>query len=60
MRQRGGAALVVLRADDREEDLGGEHVEIAAEHQRVAEIRQALHEADQEGVGESRAAAAAR
>ena len=30
--------LVVLRADDGEEDLGREHVEIAAEHQRIAEV----------------------
>ena len=46
--------LVVLGADDGEEYLGRQHVEIAAEHQRVAEIGHALDEAEQEGVGEAR------
>ena len=45
--------LVVLRADDGEEDLRRQHVEIAAEHQRIAEIGHALDEAEQEGVGEA-------
>ena len=53
-RQHGGAALVVRGADDGEEDLRRQHLEIAAEHERVAEIRQALDEAEQEGVGEAR------
>ena len=44
---------VVLGADDGEEDLGREHVEVAAEHQRVAEVGHALDEAEQEGVGEA-------
>ena len=52
-RKRGGAAGIVLAADDREEDVGRKHVEIAAEHQRVAEIGEALDEADEEGVGEA-------
>ena len=46
--------LVVLRADDGEEDLRRQHVEIAAEHQRIAEIGHAFDEAEQEGVGEAR------
>ena len=45
---------IVLRADDGEEDLGRQHLVVAAEHQRVAEIGQALDEAEQEGVGEAR------
>ena len=53
--EHGGPALVLLRADDGEEDLGRQHLEIAAEHQRIAEIGQAFHEAEQEGVGEARA-----
>ena len=44
------AALILRGADDGKEDLGREHLEIAAEHQRVAEIRHALDEAEQEGV----------
>ena len=54
MREHGGAALVVLRADDGEEDLGRQHLEIAAEHERVAEVGEALDEAEQERVGEAR------
>ena len=53
-REHGGAALVVRGADDGEEDLRRQHLEIAAEHERVAEIRHALDEAEQEGVGEPR------
>ena len=55
-REHGGAALVLLRADDGEEDLGRQHLEIAAEHQRVAEVGEAFDEAEQEGIGEARAA----
>ena len=47
-------ALDPVRADDREEDLGRQHLEISAEHERIAEIREALDEAEQEGVGEAR------
>ena len=59
MREHRRAALVVLRADDGEEDLGRQHVEVAAEHQRIAEVGEALDEAEQERVGEARAASAA-
>ena len=52
--EHGRAALVVRGADDGEEDLGRQHLEIAAEHERIAEIGQALDEAEQEGVGEPR------
>ena len=40
-------------ADHREEDLGRQNVEIAAENKRVAEIRHALDETQQERVGEA-------
>ena len=52
-RQHGGSTLVVLRADDGEEDRGREHIEIAAQHQWVAEVGEALDKAEQEGVGEA-------
>ena len=45
--------LIVGRADDRKEDLGRQHLEIAAEHQRIAEIGHALDEAEQEGIGDA-------
>ena len=44
--ERGRATLVELRADDREEDLGRQHAEVAAEQDRVAEIGDRLDEAD--------------
>ena len=51
--QNGGAALIVLRADDGEENLGREHVEIAAQNQRISEIGHAFDEAQQERIGET-------
>ena len=48
-----GAARIVLRADDGKKDVGRQHVEIAAEDQRIAEIGKTLDEADQEGIGEA-------
>ena len=49
----GRAALVVLRAHDGEEDLGGQHRELSAQHDGIAEVRHALDEADEEGVRQS-------
>ena len=46
-------ALIVLGADDGEEDLGREHFVVPAEHQGVAEVGEALDETEEEGVGES-------
>ena len=51
--ERRRAPLVELRADDREEDLGGQHAEVAAEQDRVAEVGDRFDEADQERVGEA-------
>jgi hypothetical protein len=48
-RQRRGVAEVVARADDGEEDLGRQHLVAAAQHDRVAEIGEALDEGEQEG-----------
>ena len=48
-----GARTVVLGADDREEDLGRQHRELAADDDRVAEVGDALDEADQERVREA-------
>jgi hypothetical protein len=42
----------VLRAGNGEEDLRRQHVEVAGEHDRVAEVGEALDEAQQERVGE--------
>ena len=53
--EHGGPPLVVLGADDGKEDLGREHVEVPAQHQRIAEVGEALDEAQEEGVGEARA-----
>ena len=44
-----GAALVVRGADYGKEHLGRQHFEIPGEHQRIAEVRHALHEAQQKG-----------
>ena len=41
--------------DHGEEYIGREHVEIAADDERVREIRHAFDEPDQEGIGEARA-----
>ncbi len=54
-RQDRGAPGVVLRAGHREEDLDGEHLEVARQHDRIAEIREAFDEAQQERIGERRA-----
>ena len=54
MRERRRRGPGQLGADHREEDLGRQHAEIAAEHDRIAEVGDALDEADQEGVGEAR------
>ena len=54
-RQGRGASGIMLRADDREEDLGREHIVIATQHQGVAEICQAFDEAEEERIGEPRA-----
>ena len=51
--ERCRAPLVELGADHREEDLGRQHTEIAAEQDRVAEVGDGLDEADQERVGEA-------
>ena len=51
--ERRRAALVELGADDREEDLGRQHTEVAAQHDRVAEVGDRLDEADQERVREA-------
>ena len=50
--ERRRPSLVELGADDREEDLGGQHAEVAAEQDRIAEVRERLDEAHQERVGE--------
>ena len=54
-RQRCRAALVVLRADDGKEDVGGQHRVLPAHDDGVAEVSDAFDEADQEGVGQARA-----
>ena len=46
--QHRSAARVVLRAGDGEEDLRRQHVVVAGEHDRVAEVGEALDEAEQE------------
>jgi hypothetical protein len=51
--QRGGAALVVLGAHDGKEDFGGQHRELPAHHDGVAEVGHAFDEADQEGIGQA-------
>ena len=53
-RERRGAARIVLRAGHREEDLGGQHVEVAGQHDRIAEVGEALDEAQQERIGQRR------
>src|SRR4029453_5415208 len=53
--ERRRAALVELGAHDREEDLRREHAEAPAEDDGVAEVRDALDEADEEGMGKPRA-----
>ncbi len=50
--QGGGAPLVELGPDDGKEDLRREHAEVTAQHDRIAEVRDAFDEADEEGVGE--------
>ena len=52
--QHGGATRVVLRAGDREEDLGRQHLEIAGEHDRIAEVGETFDESQQERIGERR------
>ncbi|MNS64726.1 hypothetical protein D3C72_978640 [compost metagenome] len=52
-RQNRGAGRIILRADDGKEDFRRQNTMRAAEHQRIAEIRHALDEADQEGIGET-------
>src|SRR5438093_4025780 len=52
-REHGGSAAVVLSPDDRKENRDRQHVEIAAEDERVAEVGEALDEAEQERVGET-------
>ena len=37
-REHGSPPLILLRSDDGEEDLGGEHFVVAAENERIAEI----------------------
>ena len=51
--ERRRAAIVELRADDGKVDLGRQHAVVAAQHDRIAEIGNALDEADEERVGES-------
>ena len=51
-RQHRGAARVVLRAGDGEEDLGRQHFVVAGEHDRIAEVGEALDESQQERIGE--------
>ena len=53
-RQHGGAALIGRGTDDGEKNLCRENFEIAAEHERIAEIRHALDEAEKKGVGDAR------
>ncbi len=53
-RQHRCAAGVVLRPCDSEKCLGGEHLEVAREHDRIGKIGKALHEAQQECVGQRR------
>ena len=50
--QRRRAPGVVLRPRDGEEDLGRQHLEISGQHDRVAEVGEALDEAQQERVGQ--------
>src|SRR4029434_6711958 len=51
-REHGGAAPIVLSTDHGEEDRDRQHLEIAAEDERVTEVGEALDEAEEERVGE--------
>jgi hypothetical protein len=53
--QRGRTSLVELRAHDGKEHFGRQHVEIAAQHDRIAEVRDRLDERDEERVRKARA-----
>jgi hypothetical protein len=52
-REHRGAAAIVLGPDHRKEDRDREYREIAAEDERIAEVGEALDEAEQECVGEA-------
>ena len=51
--EHGRAALIVRRPHHGEEDLDGQELVIARQHQRIAEIGHALHESEQERVRDS-------
>ncbi|MNP45243.1 hypothetical protein D3C76_1391490 [compost metagenome] len=52
--QRTGCLIIKLRTGNVEVDLRGQYVEVAAEDQRVTEVRQRLNNDDQERVGQCR------
>ena len=52
-REISGRRECMRSADNGKEDLGRKHLEIAAEHEWIAEIRKALDEAEQEGIREA-------
>ena len=52
-RERGGTTMVELGADDGEEDIGREHVVLAADDDRIAEVGEAFDEADEKRVGQA-------
>ena len=53
-RQRRRSPRVLLHADNREIDRNRKHFEVAAEQERVAEIRKTFYEYDQERVRQTR------
>ena len=52
-RQDRSLRLIILCADDGEKNFGRQHIEISAEHERIAEIRHAFDEAEQKRVGKA-------